>query len=163
MVRNGLLFFNFSKSERLVTILENLLTMENMDAILYIFSRKRWIEEIYSLPMLEKRIKKAAALYDQETDQEATIWILKILFCWKLNHIKPIHFVQFRYSRFRLVSWSFERRERKYKMEIPNTPPPKEGMVWICTPYVTRGGKRHYASSYGLKAFCFWAYPRGNR
>ena len=28
--------------------------------------------------------------------------------------------------------------------------------VKICTPYITRNGKRIYASAYGLKAFCFY-------
>jgi hypothetical protein len=32
----------------------------------------------------------------------------------------------------------------------------REGYVWICRPWITRGGKRVYASQYGLKAFCFW-------
>ncbi len=37
-------------------------------------------------------------------------------------------------------------------------PPPgeRDGFVWICRPWVTRGGKRVYASQYGKRAFCFW-------
>lgn len=46
-------------------------------------------------------------------------------------------------------------------MREPHVPPcPGDGWVWICTPYVTRGGRRVYASQYGLKAFCFWARAR---
>ena len=29
------------------------------------------------------------------------------------------------------------------------------GKKWVCRPWITRNGKRIYASSYGLKAFCF--------
>ena len=28
--------------------------------------------------------------------------------------------------------------------------------MWIYTPYITRKGKRIYASDYGLKTFRFW-------
>lgn len=28
--------------------------------------------------------------------------------------------------------------------------------MWIYTPYITRKGRRIYASSYGLKVFKFW-------
>lgn len=28
--------------------------------------------------------------------------------------------------------------------------------MWIYTPYITRNGKRIYASAYGLKVFRFW-------
>jgi hypothetical protein len=34
-------------------------------------------------------------------------------------------------------------------------PPPPPGKVWICRPYITVRGKRIYAASKGLKAFCF--------
>ncbi len=37
---------------------------------------------------------------------------------------------------------------------------PGDEWVWICTPYVTRNGRRIFASQYGLKAFCFWARRR---
>lgn len=50
---------------------------------------------------------------------------------------------------------------KDYKMDNPNKPAPEEGMVWICTPYITtRNGVRVYASQHGKKAFCFWAKPR---
>ena len=32
----------------------------------------------------------------------------------------------------------------------------RDGWVYICRPWVTRNGKRVYAKSLGLKAFCFW-------
>lgn len=28
--------------------------------------------------------------------------------------------------------------------------------MWIYTPYITKNGKRIYASTYGLKVFRFW-------
>lgn len=47
------------------------------------------------------------------------------------------------------------------EMDNPNKPAPEEGMVWICSPYITtRTGKRIYAAHHGKKAFCFWAKPR---
>ena len=32
----------------------------------------------------------------------------------------------------------------------------RDGYVYICRPWITRNGKRIYASQYGLRAFCFW-------
>lgn len=37
---------------------------------------------------------------------------------------------------------------------MPTTLPPP-GKKWVCVAWVTRGGRRIYASSYGKKAFCF--------
>jgi hypothetical protein len=42
----------------------------------------------------------------------------------------------------------------------PDRTTPPEGKVWICTKYITVRGKKIYAASHGLKAFCFWATPK---
>jgi hypothetical protein len=34
-------------------------------------------------------------------------------------------------------------------------PEPPLGKVWICRPFITVKGRRIFASTYGLKAFCF--------
>lgn len=33
-----------------------------------------------------------------------------------------------------------------------------KGEVWICTPYITKNGRRIYPKN--SKVFCFWAKPK---